>query len=161
MPPTAELWSVERMGAGSRCDTEGLVEVDFSTGYEEDAKLGRWLREYIGMVLSSFSVVGAGPRISFSGMINELSSAGLESLSFLGLSPRSILEVLNLTLPAGERGGEIMLSSGSSGIALVGKIGSDPGAMEDVSLSSKSEATSSVVFDLRRLTTRFFFFRLA
>lgn len=100
--------------------------------------------------------MGAGSSIACSGTAD-----GLASLSFLGLSPRSILEVLNLTLPDGERGGVMMLSSGSSAIALVEKTGSEAGAADEVSLSPDSDMTSSVVFDFRKLTTRFFFFRLA
>lgn len=158
---------MERIGAGSKYGTEALADADaalftFSTGYEVDAKLGRWLREYIGkFVGSSFSMVGAESRIACSGTARELRLAGLASLSFLGLSPRSMLDVLNLTFPDGERGGVMMLSSGSSGIGLVGKAGSEAGAVEEVSLSPDSDATSSVVFDFRKLTTRFFFFRLA
>ena len=155
-----------RMGAGVKYGTEGLEDVDatlaFSVGYEEATKFGRGVREYIGTeVGSSFSIVGVGSRMACSGTVNELRFAGLASLSFLGLSPRSILEVLNLTLPNGERGGVMMLSSGSSGISPVGKRGSDTGAADDVSLSPDSDMTSSVVFDFRRLTTRVFFFRLA
>lgn len=157
---------MESIGAGSKYGLEALSTAEralfaFPTGYEEAAKLGRWLREYMGAVAgSAFSIVGAGSRIACSGTVKELRLAGLASLSFLGLSPRSMLDVLNLTFPDGERGGVMILSSGSSDTAVVGKTGSEAGAAEEVSLSPDSDATSSVVFDFRKLTTRFFFFRL-
>lgn len=70
------------------------------------------------------------------------------------MSPRSMLEVRNRTLPEGEWGG-VMTSSASSGIA---RVGSDAGVAE-VSLSPDSDSRSSVVFDFRKFTTLFFFLR--
>jgi len=126
-------------------------------------------REYWDWFGSSFSMIGAVSRIACSGTLEEDKFAGklfaltrlFDNRNLRGVSPRSILEVLNLTLPDGDRGGVIMLSSGSSGIACDARAGSDIGAAEDVSLSPESDMMSSVVFDLRRLITRFFFLRFA
>jgi hypothetical protein len=115
----------------------------------------------MGCVGSSFSMDGDGSIITCSGiLIDEIGCPLVNVRSFLGVSPRSILDVLNLTLPDGDRGGVMILSSGSSGIRDE-MIGSDSGAAEDVSLSPDSDIISSVVFVLRRLTTRCFFLRLA
>src|ERR1700710_1814488 len=100
----------------------------------------------MGMVGLSFSTEGVGSKIACSGTVEELrfgiGRPGVERRSFRGVSPRSILEVLNLTLPDGEWGG-VMTSSGSSGTARVGKAGSDTGAAEEVSLSPDWDVTSS------------------
>lgn len=58
----------------------------------------------------------------------------------------------------GDCGGSRILSSGSSGTRIGS--GSDTGAADDVSLSPDSLTRSSVVFGLRRLTTRVFFLRM-
>jgi hypothetical protein len=115
---------------------------------------------------SDFSIEGVGSKITCSGTVLEVRfKAGrevVERRSFRGESPRSMLDVLKRTFPLGERGGVIMLSSGSSTSGTRdGNTGSEAGATEEVSESPLSLATSSVVFDFRKLTTRVFFLRMA
>lgn len=107
----------ESMGAGSRC---GISDFDFSAAYCDGACEDLWGLVEIGAVAleSSCSIGGTGSRIACSGTVNEVipGRPGFDRRSFRGESPRSILEVLNLTLPEGERGGVMMLSPGSSEI---------------------------------------------
>ena len=115
--------------------------------------------------LPGFSIKGAGSMIASSGryleLILKLGRVVVDGRSFRGESPRSILEVLNRTLLLGELGGVIMLSSGSSPSGTRDENrGSEAGAAEEVSESPLSLVMSSVIFDFRRFTTRFFFFRI-
>ena len=115
---------------------------------------------------SGISIDGVGSRITCSGRDLELRfKAGrvvADRGSFRGESPRSMLDVLKRTLPLGEWGGMMMLSSGSSISGTRDEnSGSDAGVAEEVSESPLSLVTSSVVFDLRKLTTRVFFLRIA
>ena len=147
-----------------------MVGVD-SKGFDEDldctpisGKTGLCERVYSMCSGSSFSMIGVVSRMACSGTFAD-ERFGLarlfDSRNLRGVSPRSMLDVRNLTLPEGDRGGVIMLSSGSSGITWDARAGSDIGTTDDVSLSPDSDMMSSVVFDLRRLMTRFFFLRLA
>ena len=82
-------------------------------------KVGLYEREYSGRTGSSFSMTEVVSKMASSGTFEgDKFGIGrlLDNRSLRGVSPRSMLDVLNLTLPDGDRGGVIILSSGSSRI---------------------------------------------
>lgn len=100
---------------------------------------------------------------STGGVVTVTAGRDSDNLCRLGvitaLSSKSMPPVLNLTPLDGDFGGVSTLSSGSLD-SCTERAGSEAATTDEASLSPDSLITSSVVFALLRLTTRFFFFRM-